>query len=282
MRKIVALLLMCWFLMCGCDMPIQTLRFAPGESQKVSAQAADDIAAAAMSGGLPPGSEAAQMLAQATRAPRIYAGEPKEPLNVIPATSHAAEQWKTMEKGADAMKVRDKLRSKTTELVAKSLAELSESVSGRAQVEADQVVYRVQALAEVASVGFEVADDIEIPTAQPMSPEVKAQIATLKGALQVATNAAKAQAARRPTVKETADAAIDTVGGVADWLDQYGLLSLIPGGAVAGLWLNSARSKRKQQADADWDKEYEKQQEFAKMMAAQTQALLQAFTNKTA
>jgi len=72
---IVVILIAACLLCTGC----QSLRFAPTEAQKETAELTDGLAGKINTGGTAPGSEASEKLCDGTRAAALYMGRPKVP-----------------------------------------------------------------------------------------------------------------------------------------------------------------------------------------------------------
>ena len=239
---IVSALAVC---LAGCGSFAPGFRFAADQEQKQSAQIADDLAGPLAYTGSRPGSPAAKALKRATGPARTYAGEPNEPVDVSDLIAPEIGAWQTKNSQAKAHELKAKIQAETTAMVAESLAGLIERIEGKPKVDADQVVFRIEALGEMARIGQQIAAGIEIPMDVSLSPEEAARLEALDAAVARITAAAGAQAARRPTVSEVAEAAedqalttIDKVGGA---LEDYGLLALIPG---AGGVVYAARKRK--------------------------------------
>jgi len=253
---VIAVVLVVCTILTGCAAPLPGFRFAPGEQQKQLAQAGAELAAVASTSGLPPGSAATRRLADAARTSAAFAGYPSEPVNIedlVPPS--VANAWTASKRKAEAMSLKSAIHAKASEVTTAAMANLLTGIEQKAQVATDGLIARVQAIVDVARMSEQIAEAVPVPGADGISPAEAARLAAINDTLKRVNAAAAAQAARRPTVAEVADKAVQTtdtvIGGIGDLLDNYGLLALIPGAAGIYYGAKKRTQARRQQSEAD-------------------------------
>jgi hypothetical protein len=210
----------------GCvDSIVPGLRFAATEEQKQAAEAADDLAGRLSTTGTRPGSAAALALAKMTRPGTIYAGPPKEPIDLESLATIEAGQWRHKDDQVQAAQLRDDLRTRTLAIVTEQLAELTEVVSDKA-AKVGAVFDRMAAIATVATMAEDLADSIPDPRSpdETRSPEAERIAQAAAKAAETITAAANQAATARPTAGEVVDKTVDqvdkTIGKVVETGDK--------------------------------------------------------------
>lgn len=268
-RLLVALLAVGLLILGGCSEG--NLRFAPSEEQKQNAQIAASLAGKAHQDGLPPGSKATARLAEAAATDAIYAGPPKQPVNISELTPPAVTgAWSNKDKQVEALKLKNQLKDKGQAIATRQMADLAEQLQNKTKVAAKDLVQRVQAFVDAGAAIAEVADSIPVPDAPQLTAEEKARMAALDAAISKINSAAAAQATARPTASDVIDEATRQADRWATFAENaLPWLAAIPG---AGLVLGGIHGVRKARlTQKELDAAYETQ-ESQKATAATAEA----------
>jgi len=262
------------FINSGCSSTVEGLRFAPGEEQKQAAQTARDTARGGALVGIPPGSDAAKMLADSTGPGAAYIGEPKKPVDVMPALVTASKEWRVMEGQLSALKMKGRISSEVSIACKTALADLMARLAeAKKAVKPTEVLPVAQAIVTMEGIGRKMVDAVEVPEVELTDAE-KASSAQVK-ALTETLSAIASQVASRPvTAGDVGDAAVNAATNAADkasgWLDQIAsspaassiLTALGLGGLGGGVLLRN-KAKKRTVEDAEYD---------AQLAAAQAKA----------
>ena len=276
---LIALVPMSCYL-CGCSSVVEGLRFAPGEEQRQSAQAAADLAAGGSLVGLPPDSDAAAMLAAAARPAAAYAGAPDKSVDVRPALITAGRQWRTMEAQLAALKVRERISTETAVACKTALAELMARLAdAKKAVQPGEVIPIAQAIVQMEDIGRRIAAAVEVPEAQ-LSEAERAASQQVKALTLAVSDLASGLANRPVTLGEVGDRAVGAVTNAADkavgWIDQIAqspaavsILTALGLGSVGGGLALRNRSRRRAEEDAAYDAELAAAKAKAETLAQQ-------------
>jgi hypothetical protein len=225
MKRVFQILTMAAVLgLVGCvDSIVPGLRFAATEDQKQAAEAADDLAGRLSTTGTRPGSAAALALAKMTRPGTIYAGPPKEPIDLESLATIEAGQWRHKDDQVQAAQLRDNLRARTLEIVNTKLGELAELVSDKAAT-IGAAVDRMAAIATVATMAEDLAETIPDPRSpdETRSPEAERIAEAAAQAVASIAKVANDAATARPTGGEVVDKTIDQVDKTVGKVVQTG------------------------------------------------------------
>jgi len=238
------------------------LRFGPDEPQRQTAQVARDLAAVGSASGLPPASEASRRLAAAAAAGSAYAGPPAEPVDIAPLVPPGVrDAWSVRREQAERLKIRAGLYHRASRAVVARLGEIAADVQDRAQVAVAEILPRLRGLADAAAIVTEAAGDVPVPADPEVSLADRQRLEALDAAVAKLTDAAAAQAARRPTAGEVADRLADKAEKAADktfeLAERFGLSEALMaglgtlglGGAVSA-W-RSRRKRKKAEAEVE-------------------------------
>jgi CspA family cold shock protein len=240
--------------MLGCDSPLPGMRFAPNEPQKQNAQVAADLAAVAAAEGLPPGSPAARRMAAAAAVDATYAGSPDQPIDIEPLTPPAVRQaWANKASQVTALRLREKLRTRAAEIQTNQLAGLLELFGEPGKkISPDFVLPRLAAIGDVTKAAGELAAAVEIPGDVAISPAEQARIDALDQVISKMSAAASAQAGRRPTVGEVAEAGLKEADWWGDALGEaFPWLMGVPGVGAAAYGVKKGRQLLKERRERD-------------------------------
>jgi len=188
------------------------LRLAPDESQKQSADAADSLAGRLAVTGARPGSAAALALARMTRPSAVYAGPPKEPIDLESLASIESGQWRHKADLVAAAQLRDDLRKRAMDIAIPRMTALAEMITEQ-KVPIDAVIDRMAAIATVSTMADELADAIPNPRSpdEKRSPEIDRLASSTAAALDKLSKISTELAARRPDVATVVDKTLDAV-----------------------------------------------------------------------
>jgi len=225
------------FVLSGCGLTLPGVRLAPGEEQRQTAQVARDLAAIADASGLPPQSPASQRLAAAAATASTYAGQPDQAVDVGALVPEGVrDAWWIRTQQAERRKIREGLYARTTTSISHALAEIAGDIESEAEVAVIRILPRLRAIADAAQLVQEAATEIDVPADPGVSVADQERLEALDAAVTRLTQAAEAQAARRPTAKEVAGQVAEQAEETMSWLEDVGLDELLYAGlGVAGL-----------------------------------------------
>jgi len=237
----------------GC-LEFEGIRWAPSEPVRQSAQIGSDLSAALAATGAPPGSPALRSLAKSSAVGAAYAGSPSEPVDITalldPETTDA---FGTLRSQKAALAARDNIRRQTWDLLAGEVADLAESVAGKAQVAGDWIVPRLHALVIAVKIGETVADGVPVPADPGTDPAAAAARDALEAAAARLAAAAQSRAARPPKGTEIVQHVVaktdETAATIGDLIDTYWPGGLAALGGAGGVFY-AARKRRDAKAAA--------------------------------
>ncbi len=230
----------------GCidEMPF---RYHANEDQRVSAQAGRDLANAAARYGLPPGSAAANQLANSADVSTRYIGTPDNPMDVSPLVKPIAGTWQNKTKQIDALKLREKLFAEGSLILTEKLGDITEwmNKSEGTKIDTTQFTDKVQALGDVNEIINRIAAGITVPEDSVLTAEEQKRIEALDSALNKINQQAGIAAGKRPTKGEVANSVLDKVTeAVTENPEISGLVAGVPGISIILSLLNRRKSKK--------------------------------------
>ena len=254
--KLISLTLLLAIICCfslGCVE--SSLRFAPKEPQKESADAAYRLSMLLAASGSAPGDPGPIALANLSQPGANYMGAPSKPMNIDPLAKASLGKWDSLKLRNTMNELRERCSRKVAEMVSKGVTEVASriaSVEDGKSIDRAEVVAALASIQQLSAMGTEFTESIQVPEEKKTSQATLDQLAAMQADTLDMLLAANKAAALKPTGKDVADEVMNQTNGVIDyaldtveenpWLSS--LITLAGGGVGVG-WLRSNSKKRK-------------------------------------
>ena len=254
--KLISLTLLLAIICClslGCVE--SSLRFAPKEPQKESADAAYRLSMLLAASGSAPGDPGPIALANLSQPGANYMGAPSKPMNIDPLAKASLGKWDSLKLRNTMNELRERCSRKVAEMVSKGVTEVASriaSVEDGKSIDRAEVVAALASIQQLSAMGTEFTESIQVPEEKKTSQATLDQLAAMQADTLDMLLAANKAAALKPTGKDVADDVVNQANGVLDYAGELieanpGLSSLLGlvGLGVPGVYLKKRATGRR-------------------------------------